>query len=76
MTHPLPDAFRALANCVEHEAMELPGAAIAISERGTLLLNQRAWSLCGSMLEALPNLEATEASLEDAKPVRFLLEPP
>ena len=56
--------------------MELPGAAIAISERGTLLLNQRAWSLCGSMLEALPNLEATEASLEDAKPVRFLLEPP
>jgi hypothetical protein len=73
VTHPIADAMRALAGCVQDQAQRLDGASIAVSEEGTLLLNRRAWELCGHLLNALPDLETTEAPLDETRPVRFLL---
>jgi hypothetical protein len=72
---PLPDALRLLASCVEAESQSLPGASIALSERGTLLLNQQAWELCRKLLSGLPDLKTKESTLENLKPIRFLLVP-
>lgn len=73
VTHPLPDAMNALAECVVEAAEELPGATIGISKEGTLLLNDRAWDLCGPALEELPNLRTTRTRGEDVQVLRFLL---
>jgi hypothetical protein len=73
VTEPLADAMHTLATCVEGESRSLKGASIAVTDSGTLLLNQKAWALCKVALQQLPRLKTAETRLENAKVVRFLL---
>ena len=73
VTHPLPDAMRILAECVHGSAQALQGASIAVTARGTLLLNQRAWLLCGPLLRALPDLQVARSGVDATMATRFLL---
>jgi len=70
---PVADASSALAECIQSNRAGLAGASIAVSESGTLLLNEAAWRLCGATLKALPGLEVRESPSETSKPLRFLL---
>jgi hypothetical protein len=69
---PVVDALNVLARAI-HETPTLTGASIAVTERGTLLLNQRAWILFGTPLKTLPTLVTQHGSREESKPIRFLL---
>jgi hypothetical protein len=70
---PIVDALNVLAKAIERTPDTLLGASIAVTERGTLLLNQRAWILFAAALKTLPTLVTKHASRDDSKPIRFLL---
>jgi hypothetical protein len=70
---PIVDTLNALARAIQHTPESLAGASIAVTERGTLLLNQRAWILFASALKVVPNLVTRHSSLAESKPIRFLL---
>lgn len=73
VTRPLADAMRALAACVKGSAPALDGASIAVTERGTLVLNERAWELCRARMNGVPGLKSTLVDLDQLGPLRFLL---
>ena len=73
ITHPLADAMKALAGCVETSPEHLRGGSIALTARGTLLLNRHVWNLCRAHLEALSDLQARPVVREKADVVSFLL---
>jgi hypothetical protein len=58
---PIVDVLNVLARAIHETRETLDGASIAVTERGTLLLNQRAW------------LITQHSSREASKPIRFLL---
>jgi len=70
---PIVDALNVLARAIHETPDTLNGASIAVTERGTLLLNQRAWILFASALKTLPSLTTQHSSREASKPIRFLL---
>ena len=70
---PIVDALNVLARAIHETRDPLHGASIAVTERGTLLLNQRAWILFASALKTLPALVTQHSSREASKPIRFLL---
>jgi hypothetical protein len=71
---PVADAMGALADLIQSIPGSLSGASIAKSDRGTLLLNRRAWELFGASLNsALPKLVIAHPASDDAKPLKFLL---
>jgi hypothetical protein len=70
---PIVDALNVLARAIHDARDTLDGASIAVTERGTLLLNQRAWILFASALKTLPALVTQHSSREASKPIRFLL---
>src|ERR1700759_4679523 len=73
VTGPIADVLGVLAKAIQTSPGALAGASIAVTERETLLLNERAWTLFADALAALPNL-ATRASVpEQSRPIRFLL---
>ena len=73
VTDPLADAMTTLAHCIHKAPHKLRGASIAVTDSGSLLLNQPAWTLCGSALRELPGLKSRETRLDETKVVRFLL---
>lgn len=70
---PIVDALNVLARAIHETRDTLDGASIAVTERGTLLLNQRAWILFATALKTLPALITKHNSREASKPIRFLL---
>jgi hypothetical protein len=70
---PIVDALNVLAREIHQTPDALTGASIAVTERGTLLLNQRAWILFASALKTLPTLITKHSSRDESKPIRFLL---
>jgi hypothetical protein len=70
---PIVDVLNVLARAIHATPDPLAGASIAVTERGTLLLNQRAWILFGAALKTLPNLVTQHNSRDESKPIRFLL---
>jgi hypothetical protein len=70
---PIVDALNVLAREIHQTPDTLRGASIAVTERGTLLLNQRAWILFASALKTLPTLVTKHSSRDESKPIRFLL---
>lgn len=70
---PIIDALNVLARAIHETPETLAGASIAVTERGTLLLNQRAWILFASALKTLPTLVTQHSSRDESKPIRFLL---
>ena len=70
---PIVDALNVLAREIHQTPEALAGASIAVTERGTLLLNQRAWILFASALKTLPSLVTKHSSRDESKPIRFLL---
>jgi hypothetical protein len=70
---PIVDVLNVLARAIHETRETLDGASIAVTERGTLLLNQRAWILFAAALKTLPALITQHSSREASKPIRFLL---
>jgi hypothetical protein len=70
---PIVDALNVLARAIQETPDTLNGASLAVTERGTLLLNQRAWILFASSLKTLPTLVTKHSSRDESKPIRFLL---
>jgi len=70
---PIVDALNVLAREIHQTPDTLVGASIAVTERGTLLLNQRAWIVFASALKTLPTLITKHSSRDESKPIRFLL---
>lgn len=70
---PIVDALNVLARAIQETPDTLAGASIAVTERGTLLLNQRAWILFATPLKTLPALVTKHSSRDESKPIRFLL---
>ncbi len=70
---PIVDALNVLARAIHETPEALTGASIAVTERGTLLLNQRAWILFAAALKTLPALVTRHSSRDESKPIRFLL---
>ena len=70
---PIVDALNVLARAIHETRASLAGASIAVTERGTLLLNQRAWIVFASALKTLPTLVTKHSSRDESKPIRFLL---
>ncbi len=70
---PIVDALNVLSKAIHHTPGSLAGASIAVTERGTLLLNQRAWILFAAALKTLPALVTQHALRTQSKPIRFLL---
>jgi hypothetical protein len=70
---PIVETLNALARAIHETSESLAGASIAVTERGTLLLNQRAWILFASALKVVPRLVTRHASRAESKPIRFLL---
>jgi hypothetical protein len=70
---PIVDALHVLARAVQGTRDSLAGVSIGVTERGTLLLNQRAWILFAAALKTLPSLVTKHSSCEESKPIRFLL---
>ena len=70
---PIVDALNVLARAIHETPDALTGASIAVTERGTLLLNQRAWILFATPLKTLPSLVTKHSSRDESKPIRFLL---
>ena len=70
---PIVDALNVLARAIHETPDSLSGASIAVTERGTLLLNQRAWILFAAALKTLQALTTKHSSREASKPIRFLL---
>jgi hypothetical protein len=63
-----------LAAAIQQESRSLSGASVAVSERGTLLLNPQAWLLFAPSLKQIPDLALQHAGTEDTKkPLRFVL---
>ena len=73
VTSPIADVLGALAKAIHHTQASLAGVSIAVTERETLLLNERAWALFGDVLASLPNLATRPAAPRSSKPIRFLL---
>ncbi len=70
---PIVEALNVLARAIQETPDTLAGASIAVTERGTLLLNQRAWILFAAPLKTLPMLVTKHSSRDESKPIRFLL---
>ena len=70
---PIVDSLNVLARVIPESRGTLTGASIAVTERGTLLLNQRAWILFASPLKTVPALVTKHSTCEASKPIRFLL---
>lgn len=70
---PIVAAMNVLAREIDSTSDTLSGASVAVTERGTLLLNQRAWIVFASALKTLPALATQHSSREESKPIRFLL---
>jgi len=70
---PIVDALHVLAQAIQATHGSLSGASIAVTERGTILLNQRAWILFAPTLKTVPSLVTRHSSREESKPIRFLL---
>lgn len=70
---PIRDALNVLARAIQDTPDPLAGASIAVTERGTLLLNQRAWIMFAAALKTLPALVTQHSSRDESKPIRFLL---
>lgn len=70
---PIVDVLNVLARAIHETPETLLGASIAVTERGTLLLNQRAWILFAPPLKTLPSLVTKHSSRDESKPIRFLL---
>jgi hypothetical protein len=70
---PIVDALHVLARAIQETPDTLAGASIGVTERGTLLLNQRAWILFADALKTLPMLVTKHSSRDESRPVRFLL---
>lgn len=73
VTGPIADVLGALAKAIQHAPGTLDGASIAVTERETLLLNERAWALFAEALATLPDLATRAALPPPSKPIRFLL---
>jgi hypothetical protein len=68
------DALGALADLISNVPGSLAGASIAKSDRGTLLLNRRAWELFGEPLcERIPELRVVEPAHAASKPLKIVL---
>lgn len=71
---PVADALGELADLVTAASGQLTGASLGKSERGTLLLNARAWELFGAELRRrLPEMVVHEPSRDGLTPIRFIL---
>lgn len=71
---PVADALGELADLVTTTSGDLKGASLGKSERGTVLLNARAWELFGDELRRrLPQMVVHEPSREGLTPIRFIL---
>ena len=70
---PIVEALHVLAQAIQATHGSLAGASIAVTERGTILLNQRAWILLAPTLKTVPSLVTRHSSREESKPIRFLL---
>lgn len=70
---PIVEALHVLAQAIQATHGSLTGASIAVTERGTILLNQRAWILLAPTLKTVPSLVTRHSSREESKPIRFLL---
>ena len=70
---PIVDALNVLARAIHETPGTLGGASIAVTERGTILLNQRAWILFAAALKTLPALVTKHSSRDESRPIRFLL---
>jgi len=70
---PIVDALHVLAQAIQATHGSLSGASIAVTERGTILLNQRAWILFAAALKTLPALVTKHSSRDESRPIRFLL---
>jgi hypothetical protein len=70
---PIVEVLNVLARAIHETPDTLAGASIAVTERGTLLLNQRAWILFAAPLKTLPMLVTRHSSRDESKPIRFLL---
>jgi len=73
VTEPLADAMNIVSTQLLHEPTSLAGVSVAVTERGTLMLNALAWALFAESLRALSGLRTKLATPDDAIPVRFLL---
>lgn len=73
VTAPLADVMSVLSGQILQEPTSLVGASIAVTDEGTILLNELAWALFAESLQAVPGLRTKIASYTDVKPVRFLL---
>lgn len=73
VVEPLADAMNQLASAIESAPGELGGVSIAVSEHGTLLMNQRAWLMFGESLKAIGRLRTRHTARDETKPMRFLL---
>ena len=73
ITGPIADVLGALARAIQNAPGSLAGASIAVTERETLLLNERAWALFADALSALPDLATRTSVPSPSKPIRFLL---
>jgi len=73
VTGPVADVLGTLARAIQSSPAALSGASIAVTERETLLLNERAWTLFAEALVALPDLATRASAPERSKPIRFLL---
>lgn len=73
ITGPIADVLGALARAIQQTPGALAGASIAVTERETLLLNERAWALFADALAALPDLSTRTSIPAPSKPIRFLL---
>jgi hypothetical protein len=70
---PLADAMNIVSTQLLQEPTSLAGVSIAVTERGTLMLNALAWALFAESLRALSGLRTKNATLDDVMAVRFLL---
>ena len=70
---PIVDVLNVLARAIHETPATLSGASIAVTERGTLLLNQRAWIVFAAPLKTLPALVTKHSTRDETKPIRFLL---
>jgi hypothetical protein len=68
------DALGALADLIRDVPGGLAGASIAKSDRGTLLLNRRAWELLGEPLrKRIPELRFVQPAHASSKPLKVVL---
>lgn len=70
---PLADAMNLLAGAIQATSGELTGVSIALTDVGTLVLNQRAWLMYGEALKTLYGLKTRHVTRDETKPVRSLL---